>query len=238
MILYGVCIGREAKYQAYAAVGLRRIDALSRVLESRDNPSIFPAYNELLDRAKAHGDLEALVLIHDDLEIRDDAFEDKVRAQLDDDVAVMGTIGGRGPRSVRWWESRELHGLQPDAYHGRNDHGGGNVEVDIVDGCILILSPWAVRNLRFDAERFQGFHAYDADICMQARAAGRKVKVVELDTFHHTKGGFGDLRNHRRADDAFRRKWGLPRDPYKVRLKQGYPRIYRAISKVRRALAP
>lgn len=236
MILYGVCIGRDAKYEAYAAAGLRRIDASDRVLESRDNRSIFPAYNRFLDHAREERDLEALVLLHDDLEILDPAFEDKVRAHLADDVAILGTIGGRGPRSVRWSQARERYGRQPDAYYGANDHGGGEAEVDMVDGCILILSPWAVHNLRFDAERFDGFHAYDADICMQARAAGRKVMVIELDTFHHTKGGFGDLEAHRRADDIFRRKWGLPRDPMRVRLGRRYPVAARVVSAVRRAL--
>jgi hypothetical protein len=244
LILYGICIGSESTYQAYAAAGLRQVHATSRVLESRDNDSIFPAYNELLDRAREHADLEALVLLHEDLEIRDAAFEDNVRAQfVDRDVAILGTIGGRGPRSVRWSQSREVYGRQPDAFYGPNDHGGGIVEVDIVDGCILVLSPWAVRNLRFDEERFHGFHAYDADICMQARAAGRLVKVIELDTFHHTKGGLGvadlgAIREHQRADDAFRRKWAIPRDPLPARLKRRYPSASRAISKLRRTLVP
>ena len=37
-----------------------------------------------------------------------------------------------------------------------------------------MLSPWAVRNLRFD-ESLGSLHGYDVDFCLQARAAGRKV---------------------------------------------------------------
>jgi GT2 family glycosyltransferase len=82
-------------------------------------------------------------------------------------------------------------------------------DVDAVDGLLLVLSPWAVRNLRFDEDRFTGFHGYDADICFQARAAGKRVVVDEIAVVHHTKGGYGDLDAYRRCDQAFRAKWGL-----------------------------
>ena len=38
---------------------------------------------------------------------------------------------------------------------------------------MIVLSPWAVRNLSFD-ERVAGRHGYDVDICLQARAAGKR----------------------------------------------------------------
>jgi hypothetical protein len=81
--------------------------------------------------------------------------------------------------------------------------------VDALDGLLLVLSPWAVRNLRCDTARFTGFHGYDTDLCFQARAAGRRAVVAELNAFHHTKGGFGDTDAWQRADTAFRAKWKL-----------------------------
>ena len=71
----------------------------------------------------------------------------------------------------------------------------------------MVLSPWAVANLRCDTERFTGFHAYDADLCFAARAAGRRVVAADLGVFHHTKGGYGDEAAFARADAAFREKW-------------------------------
>ena len=44
-------------------------------------------------------------------------------------------------------------------------------EVDTVDGFVLALSPWAVRNVRFD-ESLGQLHGYDFDFCLQVRAAG------------------------------------------------------------------
>ena len=49
---------------------------------------------------------------------------------------------------------------------------------------LLVLSPWAVRNLRFDEALALG-HGYDVDYCLQARAAGRKVMTADLALTHH-----------------------------------------------------
>ena len=41
-----------------------------------------------------------------------------------------------------------------------------------------------MRNLRFD-ESLGQIHGYDFDICMQARAAGKKVVTADLQVVHH-----------------------------------------------------
>ena len=48
----------------------------------------------------------------------------------------------------------------------------------------MVLSPWAVRNLRFD-ESLGKLHGYDFDICMQAKAAGKKVVAADFRAIHH-----------------------------------------------------
>ncbi len=57
-------------------------------------------------------------------------------------------------------------------------------EVDTLDGFIMVLAPWSVRNLRFD-ESLGRFHGYDLDFCLQVRAAGRKVLTADLKVVHH-----------------------------------------------------
>src|SRR4029077_3758738 len=57
-------------------------------------------------------------------------------------------------------------------------------EVDTLDGFLLALSPWAVRELRFD-ESLGQLHGYDFDLCLQARAAGRKVVTADFRAIHH-----------------------------------------------------
>ena len=57
-------------------------------------------------------------------------------------------------------------------------------EVDTVDGFVLCLSPWVVRNVRFD-ESLGLLHGYDYDFCMQVRAAGKKVVTADFNVVHH-----------------------------------------------------
>lgn len=222
-IVYGVCIGDEDKYQRFATPGLERIGATNRIIESRGNRSIFVAYNEMLDVVRRDATVEALVLLHEDLEIRDIAFEDKIRGALEDGLAVIGTIGGRGATGIRWVRASQQFGRQPDT-NADNDYGGGSHDVDMVDGCLMVLSRWAIENLQFD-ESFSGFHGYDADICMQARTRGQRVGVIDVDTFHHTKGGFGNIAQHQRTDDRFCRKWNIPLAPWEYRRNRLFPRL-------------
>jgi hypothetical protein len=119
----------------------------------------------------------------------------KVRAAMSDpDVAVAGWMGAAGVRTIAWWEGRISAG---DVVVQFNEHGGGRLpacswttvdappaEVDAVDGRLVALSPWAVRNLRFDESLHLGV-GYDVDYCRQARAAGRKVVTAGFRAVHH-----------------------------------------------------
>ncbi|MBW3607886.1 MAG: methyltransferase domain-containing protein [Actinobacteria bacterium] len=207
MIAFATCVGSEQTYRRHALAGLRlAAEPDSVVAETSTDCSIFAAYNEVLDALAELADLEALVLLHDDAEIVDPDFCAKLRARLaDPDVAVIGVVGARGVRSLRWWEGQGFGAVRET--RGPVDFGGGSHDVETVDGLLMVLSPWAVRNLRFDEQRFSGFHGYDADLCAQARAAGRRVIVDELDVIHHTKGGYGDGRAFLEADARWRAKW-------------------------------
>ena len=57
-------------------------------------------------------------------------------------------------------------------------------EVETLDGFVLVFSPWAVRNIRFD-ESLGRFHGYDLDYCLQVREAGRKVVTADFRAIHH-----------------------------------------------------
>ena len=207
MIAFGACVGSEEQFRRFALPGIRlACEADSIVAEVTTDSSIFTAYNEVLDALAGRDDLEALVLLHEDTEIVDSAFCAKVRARLAaPDIAVVGVVGARGVRSLAWWEG-EGYGRVVET-RGVVDFRAGTHDVESVDGLMLVLSPWAVRNLRFDDQRFSGFHGYDADICFQARAAGKRVVVDEIAVVHHTKGGYGDSDAYRACDAAFVAKW-------------------------------
>jgi GT2 family glycosyltransferase len=214
MIAFAVCVGSQEKFARFAAPGMRAAaEPDSLIAETTTSTSIFEAYNEVLDALSQEDNLEALVLLHEDAEIVDSEFCAKLRRAFESDpsIAVLGVVGACGVRSLSWWEGAGRGRVLET--RGWVDFGGGFHDVDSVDGLLMVLSPWAVRNLRFDSERFSGFHGYDADICFQARAAGKRVVVDDLAVVHHTKGGYGDMAAFAACDRAFVEKWGLAPAP-------------------------
>jgi hypothetical protein len=179
----------------------------------------------VLDAAATRTDLEALVLVDDGAEIADPDLCGKVRDALrDPDVAVVGAIGATGVRTIAWWEGALRC---DDVVHRYDEYGGGELpalswanvdpppaEVETVDGFLLALSPWAVRNLRFDESLSLG-HGYDLDYCLRVRAAGRKVLTAGLRVIrHHPLELVEDHDLWVEAHIRFAEKWdgGMPAD--------------------------
>lgn len=238
MIAFGVAIADEDKYRRFALPGIERVRRPDApLLEVRGRTCLFRAYNELLDQAAADPRVEAIALVHEDTEIRDERFEEKVRWALHDpDVAIVGTIGSVGIQGIDWWVhsygvgSSILEPIDPEILfetpliQGSEISGSGSSgEVDMVDGYLLVLSRWAIRELRFDdREVGPGFHGYDADLCFQARERGRKVFAAEMAVAHHRNSVSPSpyREDWLRAQVAFRRKWerrgmlGPPRLPF------------------------
>ena len=206
MIGFGICVGSQERADRWARPGIERSgDPSSPLLVRTGQRSICAAYNSILEEASGW-DLDALVLIHDDVELRDGALGNKLRSLFaDSSVGVVGAVGARNVRSLAWWEG-QCRGRAPDTFRP-NDYGGGTHEADTVDGLLLALSPWAMRNVRFDQTHFGRFHGYDADYCFQLRAHGRTVLVTDLDLYHHTKGGYGNHLAWKQADMMWQRKW-------------------------------
>jgi len=196
MIAFWSVVSDAEAYRRFAAAGVRLAaepDSAVHVLSAVG--SICRGYNLLLDTAAAHDDLEALVIADARAEIADRDFCAKVREVLrDPDVAVAGAAGARDVRTLAWWEGEVSAAPVVHRYY---EHGGGEMdgygwarptlplgEVDAVDGFLLVLSPWAVRNVRFDETLATG-HGFDVDYCLQVREAGRKVVTADLRAIHH-----------------------------------------------------
>jgi hypothetical protein len=197
MIAFGCSIGEVEPYLRYAQPGLElAAERDSLVLPFASVGTLGRSYNLLLDAAAAREDLEALVIVHPHTEIVDRHFCEKVRSSLTDtEVAVLGSAGASGVRSIAWWEGQVSSASVLQRYH---EHGGGEVpayswtarkpapaEVETVDGrLMMVLSAWAARNVRFDEGLFLG-HGHDLDYCMRVRAAGRRVMTADLRVIAH-----------------------------------------------------
>jgi len=200
MIAFGTAVTDAATYDRFAMPGIRRAaEPDSAIFAHQTAGTIFRNYNLLLDKAAEHDDLEALVLLHQDAEIVDADFAARIRAALaDPQVAIAGCVGALGVRSIAWWEGAITWAAVTHRYE---EFGGGEFPamnwdlaeapsyaetgaVDSIDGFVMVLSPWAVRELRFD-ESLGRLHGYDFDICMQAIAAGKKVVTADFRAIHH-----------------------------------------------------
>jgi len=213
MISFGVAVASEATFRAKALPGIDRVaEPDSLILAQRSHDSLQTAYNRILDEAGDHPELEALVLLHEDVEIIDPLFMSKLRRRIaETNVAVLGVIGARGVRSLAWWEADCFGRVGAPALlsTGRIAFPGGTPQdVDVVDGLLMALSPWAVRKLRFDQAFAQDFHGYDVDFCFQVRALGRRVVVDDLAVLHHAAWATRYGEQWVRSAVALKRKWG------------------------------
>jgi hypothetical protein len=200
MIAFGCSITMPEIYDRHAGPGIRlSAEADSEVFAHAAAGPVARSYNLMLEKAAVLDDLEALVLVHQDAEIVDRDFCAKLRRALEDpDVGLVGCVGATGVHSIAWWEGsvtwdafiRCYAAVPADkmpalSWNGLELPPGAPAgEVDALDGFMLALSPWAVRNLRFD-ESLSVAHGFDFDFCLQVRAAGRKVVVADLNVLHH-----------------------------------------------------
>lgn len=205
MIAFGSAIQGAEAYRKYAEPGVRR--AAERDSEVYAFAAVQPVgrtYNLILDAAAARDDLEALALVHPHTEIADDDFCETVRAVVcaDPSVGVAGCAGAVGVRSIGWWEGSVTSSRR--ILHRYGEFGGGELpafswvgrrslvpvspgppaEVETVDGQLLVLSKWAVRNLRFD-ESLRFSFGFDLDFCCSVRAGGRRVVVADFGAVFH-----------------------------------------------------
>jgi hypothetical protein len=200
LIAFGSAITKPDEYRRAAAPGIAlAAEPGAQIYDLESVGSLAASYNRVLDLAAARDDLEALVMVHQDTEIVTPGFCTKVRAALrDPEVGVVGCVGAIGVRSIAWWEGSVTLASFVNRYA---EHGGGELaafswdwddappyaqvgEVETLDGFLLVLSPWAVRTVRFD-ETLTQFHGYDLDYCLQVREAGRKVMTADVRAIHH-----------------------------------------------------
>ncbi len=223
MIAFGSSITKPDVYRDCAQRGIERVaEPGSEVFALPSVGPIFASYNAVLDRAAERDDLEALVLVHQDTEIVASEFCAVVRTALSDPrVGLVGCVGAIDVRSIAWWEGSVA---QASFLHRFPEHGGGDLpafswawheappyarigEVDTVDGFLMVLSPWVVRNLRFD-ESLGQLHGYDFDFCLQVREAGYKVVTADFKAVHsHSLMPFTDPESWVQAHIAVAEKW-------------------------------
>ena len=223
MFVFASSVTKPDVFRGCAEPGIRRAaETDSEVWSPAAQGPIAQSYNLLLRRAAERDNLEALVLLHQDTEIMDPDLCARLREVFaDPDVGLAGCVGAIGVRSIAWWEGSVTLASFVNRYQ---EHGGGDLpafswaweeappyaqvgEVETLDGFVLALSPWTVRNVRFD-ESLSRFHGYDLDFCLQVREAGRKVVTADFRAIHHRQlEMLPDLDDWKEAHVRVSEKW-------------------------------
>jgi hypothetical protein len=208
MIVFGSAVTDRAEFESVALPGINRAAGSNPVVLTRyGHDSIQEPYNEILDEAAGYEGLEALVLLHQDLELLDDSLPRRVRSLLDEPrVGVIGGYGGRRVPLHFWTETDDQFGRAAAATVDIR-HSYGSHEVEVVDGSLLVLMPWVVRTLRFSEALAADFHGYDVDLCMRVRAAGGRVVCDDIPFCHRMRRPWTDPVAFQRAGWAVARMW-------------------------------
>ena len=205
-LAYGVCAGPEDRFERIALPGIRAVGPGAPILVRRHQTSIHEAYNSLIDEARSRS-YGGLILLHDDVQIRDLGLPDKVRSAFTDPaVGVVGAVGARATHSIEWWQY-DAHGYV-DQLGQPADFGRGDYEVDTVDGVFMALSRPAMEAVRLLPAEYPGFHGYDAELCSQVQAAGLRIRVIDTDILHAKPPlSLSEPDEHEWADRTWRRRW-------------------------------
>lgn len=216
MFVVGGCVASPDAFENIAMRGIRAsIDEDVVLVPQTDVASMAEGYNAILDEARSVDDLEGVVLLHEDVELRAEDLLGRLRRALaDPKVGLIGVIGARGVRTLEWWTAERIGRAAWNAGGGIRAENFSPArwpaDVDCVDGMFMVLSPWVARTLRFDT-RYEGFHAYDVDFAFTVRDAGKRVVVDAIDLHHHRDAlsPFADRLGFLGNDIRWRAKWGF-----------------------------
>lgn len=205
-VAYGSCVGDWCRFARNVAAS---VPAGRPLIGLQGAASIAAGYNQILDTYRGK-DVDAVILVHDDLEITDPDAEEKFLAVLTDpEVALVGVAGGKGRDSLQWWNSEKVGHQMTDS--GMLDFGARTGDVAFLEGSIIAFSPWAVENLRCD-EIYTDFRSGWDDICLASLASGKRNIVIDVDTHHHSPIGWKSPEIEAKfmeSERIFRKKWGI-----------------------------
>ena len=152
---------------------------------SKNDHSIFSAYNEGVKRAKG----VILCFMHEDVLFRSRNWGDRIAQYFNEDgqIGVLGFAGSHFlPAAPMYWYSspfisqRNLNnsqGVVKEHVHEGWFAGKTIIEVVAVDGFCFFVRKSLFEQILFDEATYKGFHMYDMDICMQAIEVGYRVCV-------------------------------------------------------------
>ena len=165
--------------------------------------SIFEKYNKGVDVLVSRFSLkddDTVVFIHNDVQIKDEYFKEKIQIVFKQkpDVGVIGVYGTThfGEFCSWWTHDREncargniLQRYPNKEIYTMTDRKGYFDDVVTIDGCIMILRGSVAKLKLFDEETFKGYHQYDSSLCFEVlEKTSYKIAVADILVFHDSPG--------------------------------------------------
>jgi hypothetical protein len=167
------------------------------ILIVRDARSMCEGYNRAI--ARSRGDV--LILSHDDIQILSPNFAPLLihHLQTFDMVGVAGTscLSTPGWMSSGWPRNhgqvaQALPAQPPLLLVANQGAPAATPDIQALDGLFLAARRSVFDQLRFDEERFTGFHLYDIDFTFSAWQRGLRLAVCnDILIAHDSRGDFG-----------------------------------------------
>lgn len=156
----------------------------------------FSGNNWILNNAKG----EYVILCHQDIRIKFDTrttLDNRLRklTEIDPNWALAGNAGGTSPGH------RALRTTDPFGYN-QNIGGPFPVKAQALDGSFIIVKKDSRLGFSRDLE---GFHFYDADICLHADLMGYSVYVIDFHLEHLGQGLLDTV--FQKNKETFQRRW-------------------------------
>ncbi len=237
-----ICSIDPAKFDRVTA-GYRRVLAGQTIefIGIHDAAGICEAYNRGIDRAKG----EILIFSHDDVEFVNPQIGPQIAGAMEkcDVLGIAGTTRLEHPM----WSYAGPPYIFGQVAHA-NDDGTFAIQIfatpaplvggmQALDGCFIAAHRRATKTVRFDAERFKGFHLYDADFTLCAHRAGLRVAACcELALIHRSRGNLSEEWN--RDSEIFQAKHGYHLYPYRRRAFVPAEVVVQTLPDVLQAMTP
>jgi Flp pilus assembly protein TadD len=200
------------------------------VIGIHDARSLCEGYNRGL--AQARGDI--VIFSHDDIEIAEPAFADRLLAALDrfDLVGVAGSTrcsgelwGHAGPPHLAGRITQYDAEAATWSMHAFGGHWPHTPDIQCLDGVFLACRRSLLDRVRFDEATFDDFHLYDLDFSYAAHLAGFRVGVAsDLGLIHWSHGRL-DASWRAQADRFLAKYRGRLAEPGQRRPDLGWPAV-------------
>ena len=194
-------ISQELKDNIAATIGCEY--ELCVIDNSHNEYNIFSAYNEGVCRST--GDI--LCFMHEDIVFHSENWGEMLHNHFEQfpQTGAVGVLGGHylPKRPCYWLEPRKESanyiqgGVREEQYYTRRilhqQYRKPRTFVAALDGVFIAMPKcmFTKELVRWDDQTFNGFHFYDADMCMQVHKAGYNVEIVwDIVLEHRNKSEF------------------------------------------------